>query len=276
MVKTELVFRNETRYPDREVLRLVRFGFAELELPRRVVVRVVSTRVSRRRRAAGREWTYPASGFALHGAVVLRVSPPELFPAPWYDRRYSVGIGEIADWREALVAIAAHEGKHLEVAHLRQRRRLTSREEEARCDAEAASRLRAYRLRAATQVAPNATATVAGRRDVMSVQEKENGNGKDHARLFREVVAACKKIGGRGAKVVEKAKYNRVADAKGVLVAYVYQPTRDGVRLQIPAESVTYTVAKVTDEESLAAALALVEARHVPAPKPKKEAKDES
>jgi hypothetical protein len=74
----------------------------------------------------------------------LRIAKPEVYPRPWNDLSYSGHeLGMIADWRESLVAIAAHELKHLSEFQrgCLERRRLM----EGRCDAYAYSRLTAYR-----------------------------------------------------------------------------------------------------------------------------------
>lgn len=169
---SRLVIRNTTQYPDDEVARLVRFAMRELHLPSRfsVLIRVSHTRINRRRLADPKKYVYGASGRAHNyvyrkpdvpdGAayeVHLRVSRPELFPCDWNDRYAddNVRIGELADWREALVCIAAHEGKHIEQYQLernrgrttaKQRRRVLSGiAEEMRCEAEAKAALARYR-----------------------------------------------------------------------------------------------------------------------------------
>lgn len=74
----------------------------------------------------------------------LRIAKPDAYPLPWLDRGYvGLELGLIHDWRESLVAIAAHELKHLSEF---QRGCLTRRRTmEGRCDAYAYSRLQAWR-----------------------------------------------------------------------------------------------------------------------------------
>lgn len=163
---SRLVIRNRTRYPDAEVKQLVRYGFADLELPSRhsILVRVGYVRLSHWRRAT--DSIYGASGIAYDHVYVkpdvprgaayevhLNVAREEDYPAPWYDPRPvpEHEVGELADWREALVAIAAHEGKHVEQFQRmpgRANRRAAGeshRSEEDRCNAEAARRVRRWR-----------------------------------------------------------------------------------------------------------------------------------
>lgn len=161
---SRLVFRNRTGYPDAEVKQLVRFAFADLDLPRpySILVRVDYTRVTRRRAAEGDQ--YGASGHAYNYVFVapdvpagaayevrLFLAKPDVFPTLWHDRaRAPLPIGMLADWREALVAIAAHEGKHIEEYQARwrlgrKRGRADGHASEDRCDAYASGRVAAYR-----------------------------------------------------------------------------------------------------------------------------------
>jgi hypothetical protein len=165
---SRIVLRNKTIYPDAEVRALVRDGFAGLDLDRRqgsILVRVNHTRISARRRAAGSRWVYAASGRAYPYVFVrpdvpagaawemrLSVSRPDDFPVDWYDRhKHFTDLGPLRDWREALVAIAAHEGKHIELYQrmtpVKRHRRsaLSGYAEESRCDAYAAKQVRRYR-----------------------------------------------------------------------------------------------------------------------------------
>ena len=70
--------------------------------------------------------------------VTIRLGPPEAFPAALVHRRRSPRI-EVASWREGLVAVAAHEAKHIE-----QYRRGDPRSEVA-CECFAADILQRYR-----------------------------------------------------------------------------------------------------------------------------------
>jgi hypothetical protein len=154
-----LVIRNETDYPEAEVERLVRFAFAELELPSpySIVARVSYTKPTKSRRR-GAASMYGASGLARAHVrlrwdvprnaaweVLLRIGRPGDFPVAWFDRHYQHPVGILRNWQDALVAISAHEGKHIENYQLRLSSKLTTRAEEARCDAYAAARLRAWK-----------------------------------------------------------------------------------------------------------------------------------
>jgi hypothetical protein len=164
---SRLCIRNRTQYPSDEVAALVRYACSELDLPskRSVLVRVSHTRIRASRRVGDGRWMYGASGRAFNcvhrapdvprGAayeVLLHVGRPDDFPVCWYDRGYpGVTVGELHDWREGLVCIAAHELKHVEGyqrgVHVHNRK-MTRREEEARCDAYASSVLTTWRASA--------------------------------------------------------------------------------------------------------------------------------
>lgn len=161
----KLDIRNATDLPKADVRKLIRFALADLDLDGTIRANLSHTRISdrRRRRGGGRYGVYPATGEAISSREMdLRVTRPELFPCTWYDRYQATeeGIGWVADWREALVAIAAHEGKHLAeiqrgcpIGRRRQRTRSETRTIEARCDAYARARVNAYReLTSATAV----------------------------------------------------------------------------------------------------------------------------
>lgn len=170
---SRLVFRNQTVYPDVEVQALVRFAFADLHLPEPVsiLIRIRHTRKSRRRTtddhygASGHAYPYAYVGSDVpEGAayeIHLNVARPDAFPTTWNDRANApLPLGMLADWQEALVAIAAHEGKHVEVFQQenrnpwrRTRGRAAAAALEDRCDAYASGRLAAHRTRYATMVA---------------------------------------------------------------------------------------------------------------------------
>ena len=143
--KTKTVIRNESEYPMTEVRRLIRFAFAELDLPPQVWATIVHTRLAGWRRThQGGSKMYGASGWARGREMRLCIGRPGDFPCSWYNRGYAgVHVPDLRDWRDALVAIAAHEGKHVEMFHMRCGR-MTTREKEGRCDAYAASTLRRF------------------------------------------------------------------------------------------------------------------------------------
>jgi hypothetical protein len=136
---------NHTDLDTPEVRRLVAFAGSDLDFDRGVVW-------------ADLRWTkphhdrtnpYPASGEAIRPiSILLRIAKPDGYPAPWYDRSYvGLELGMIQDWRESLVAIAAHELKHL--AEIQRGCLERHRLMEGRCDAYAYSRLTAYREKVA-------------------------------------------------------------------------------------------------------------------------------
>lgn len=158
---SRLVASNETGYPDAEVKRLIQFGLADLDLVDErypLLARVVYTRVSRRQRRPDGTARYGISGSAHYQPMyvdgipgvraawlmILRVGRPADFPTSWYDR-YRLGPAELRDWRDALVAVAAHEGKHIESRqHGIGHSALGGRREEERCDRYALTRLRVF------------------------------------------------------------------------------------------------------------------------------------
>jgi len=129
---SRLVIRNTSRYPDEEVEQLVRFGLSEIDT-RGVCVNVKNARGARRGHAYN---GVPSISNAPRGSqylITIGIGPPEKFP--FEDGSYVRRNGEIVkrrggrwpevtlhDWREALVSVAAHEGKHIEQFRERTRR----------------------------------------------------------------------------------------------------------------------------------------------------------
>jgi hypothetical protein len=135
--------RNHTDLPIREVRQLISFAGADLDFDRGAVYCDVRWTKPHRDRTN----PYPAAGYCRDDNDVymsLSLARAHDLPAPWFDRPY-VGheLGMIYDWREALVAIAAHELKHL--AERQRGCFKRGRLMEGRCDAYAYSRLMAYR-----------------------------------------------------------------------------------------------------------------------------------
>jgi hypothetical protein len=137
--------RNHTDMNTVDLRRLIAFAGADLDFDRGVVW--VDVRWTQPHR--DRTNLYPASGHCNWPVdMTLRVARPETYPLPWHDRGYvGLELGMIADVRESLVAIAAHELKHLS----EYQRGCLSRQRlmEGRCDAYAFSRLAAYREKVA-------------------------------------------------------------------------------------------------------------------------------
>jgi hypothetical protein len=108
-----MVVQNTSRYPTDEVERLVEFATGDLDMDR-VCVNVKNSQ------------RYPYGGYAYLGVpeisnapasseylITLRLGGPERFPFTPPRRRGSPTL-ELGCWREALVAVAAHEGWHIQ------------------------------------------------------------------------------------------------------------------------------------------------------------------
>jgi len=133
--------RNHTDLPTREVRKLISLAGNDLDFDRGVVW--VDVRWTQPHHDRGNP--YPASGHCEWPVYAsLRIAKPEAYPLPWLDRGYvGLELGDILDWRESLVAIAAHELKHL--AEFQRGCVTRGRTMEGRCDAYAFSRLDFYR-----------------------------------------------------------------------------------------------------------------------------------
>lgn len=112
-----MVIRNTSQYPTDEVRALVRFAVADLDM-RRVCVNVKNDR-----RGSCGGMAYDGVPFISNAPpsseylVSLRIGSPERFPEEHVypgktDPRWPRVT--LADWREALVHLAAHEGLHVE------------------------------------------------------------------------------------------------------------------------------------------------------------------
>jgi hypothetical protein len=159
---------NVSRYPDEEVEVLVRFGLEEIDLTgERIVAVVKNTARGPYNRAipyTGTAYSYFGGGIPsslydryagwrtkTHHLIVMRIGPPEAFPTRSFRRYAGVEKGEMRDWREALVAITAHEGKHAEHVHdgayfkRGGKRRTGTQRIEPKCEAFEAGTLRRFR-----------------------------------------------------------------------------------------------------------------------------------
>jgi hypothetical protein len=136
---TPRFYANETQYPNREVSSILRWVMKYLEVENdRCFVKIkyhsgghayqgrfypnVHSQVGHVYREA-----YVGAGYGEYHRVapvvprgfshliVCRIGKPGTYPCMnhVYDRKDSPGAWEIADWQEALVAIAAHEAMHL-------------------------------------------------------------------------------------------------------------------------------------------------------------------
>lgn len=107
-----MVVQNTSRYPTAEVENLVQFATGDLDM-RRVCVNVKNSH------------RYPYGGYAYLGVpeisnapasseylITLRLGAPERFPFTPQRRRGSPPL-RLGCWREALVAVAAHEAWHI-------------------------------------------------------------------------------------------------------------------------------------------------------------------
>ena len=119
-----LVIRNTSRYPDEEVRELVRFALSEIDA-RGVCVNVKNSRATRRGSAYSRIPSISNAPADSRYLITVGIGAPERFP--FEDGSYTRRNGELVkrrggrwpaetlhDWREALVSVAAHEGKHIE------------------------------------------------------------------------------------------------------------------------------------------------------------------
>jgi hypothetical protein len=154
---SRFVIQNTSRYPDEEVAELVRFALAEIDT-RGVCVNVKNTSGTRRGRAYS---GIPSISNAPRGSkylITIGIGAPERFP--FEDGSYVRRNEEIVkrrggrwpevtlwDWREALVSVAAHEGKHIEQF------RESSPRSEVACQHFAAHVLRRYRDAADVRIA---------------------------------------------------------------------------------------------------------------------------
>jgi hypothetical protein len=133
-----VLVQNTSRFPTSEVLDLVEFATADVDMSG-VCVNVKNTR------------SYACAGYAYDGVpevsnaplessylVTIRLGPDSEFPSTMAHRKRSPLV-EVACWREALVTVAAHEAKHIE-----QYRRGEPRSEVA-CELFAAWVLEVYR-----------------------------------------------------------------------------------------------------------------------------------
>ena len=133
-----MFFRNTSRYPTAEVLSLVEFATADVNM------HLVCVNVKNARSRAYSGYAYlgvpeisnapPESEYL----VTIQLGPPEFFPiVP--DRRRGAPRIKVSCWREALITVAAHEANHIE-----QYRRGLSRSEVA-CERFDARMLERYR-----------------------------------------------------------------------------------------------------------------------------------
>jgi hypothetical protein len=133
-----MLVQNTSRFPTDEVIELVEFATADVDMTA-VCVNVKNTR------------SYACAGYAYDGVpeisnapagsrylVTIRLGPDREFPSAMAHRKKSPPV-EVACWREALVTVAAHEAKHVE-----QYRRGAPRSEVA-CERFAAWVLEVYR-----------------------------------------------------------------------------------------------------------------------------------
>lgn len=119
---------NETGYDDGEVEALVRFGLSEIDLTGQRIVAVV--KYTRDRRGYSGFYYSLTRGIPTslynrycgkrtytHHLVLLRIGEPDGFPSRSLRKYPGVKQRLACDWREGLVCIAAHEGKHAEHDH---------------------------------------------------------------------------------------------------------------------------------------------------------------
>lgn len=106
--------RNTSRYPDDEVRQLVKFAMSEVD------VRGVCVNLKRRTGSSWSGWAYegvPSVSNAPRRAqylITLGIGETIKYPSKPHRSRRDEPYYELADWREALVFLAAHEAKHIE------------------------------------------------------------------------------------------------------------------------------------------------------------------
>jgi hypothetical protein len=87
-----------------------------------------------------------AHGQAGWGRITIWLPPPHRFPMSGWKRHRSSPLNhDWQDWREALVALAAHEGRHLDLDSPRRKRRWSQQRIEMNCEAWEHGVLKEYR-----------------------------------------------------------------------------------------------------------------------------------
>lgn len=126
---------NLTGYPDAEVRRLVRYGMRGLTVGK-ITVTI----------KPGRKHSKGIAYYTRRRGIVIWVAPANRFPRlGWKRHRGGVMNHDWQNWQEALVALAAHEGRHYDLWATRRRHESVQAEEMA-CEAWERHRLDAYRL----------------------------------------------------------------------------------------------------------------------------------
>lgn len=129
----KLKIQNETDYDGRTIASIVRFVFRELDLTgERVVVKIkyhrgghaYQGRFYSNAHASRHIYSFdlgdwrevgPSVPVGYDHLLVCRIGRPGIYPCQThvYDRKDSPGAWTVADWKEALVSIVAHEAMHL-------------------------------------------------------------------------------------------------------------------------------------------------------------------
>lgn len=131
---------NLTDRPTDEVRKLLHFGMRGLN-HKGLVVKVVT---SRKKAWDGK---IHCSGYADgRGSILIRLAPDSQFPFQgWRRHRSSPWAHDWTDWREALVALAAHEVRHYNLPWITGWRGKSQQRIEMACEAFENLRLREYR-----------------------------------------------------------------------------------------------------------------------------------
>lgn len=128
-----LLIQNETDYDGRSVKAIVRWVLRELDLTGDMtVVKVKHHNGSHAYQGrfyanahahhavvydyyGGWKEIAPVIPFTYRSLIVCRIGRPEVYPVSThvYRRKDSPGVWTVADWKEALVSITAHEAMHL-------------------------------------------------------------------------------------------------------------------------------------------------------------------
>lgn len=278
-----ILVRNETEYPDREVRDIVLRELRSVELRGHgVLVDVKYTTQTKRRVAASQGdeyWLNPHSGEAydyvpgdmlpyrgprVRFAVKLRIADPYSGAFPmrraawrygWEDtprKRGEFPLFQCRTWQEALVEIAAHEARHLEDYAWHRPAGNGGRQAELTCELHAAKQLTHYRTKGGT-----------------TVPDKENTGAAENG-VKSDLLEAIKGID--GVSFVEQPSYTTVKHGKTTL-GYVTGkrkvrvdfPMRGGSRANVIVKSAADVSKVVTEMETFVPPL---ERTAKPDPKP--------
>jgi hypothetical protein len=112
---TALRLKNTSRYPTDEVRQLVEFGMRGVRTERLEVHVKNSADIFGGMAYHGVPSISTAYGKAtVDRLVTIRIGAPERFPHTRMTRYVRAPVYDLRDWREAMVMVAAHEGRHIQ------------------------------------------------------------------------------------------------------------------------------------------------------------------